>query len=179
MRGWRSISVVALLLLGSVIMAFPFYWMAVTSLSSPTDASAAASAKTFNWIPTELHTTNYPEALRKIGSKPWIGFFDAVSNTVVITTLCVIGQVAAPRRPERLLVGGQVHDLRPVGIVKQRFQGGSDVIDGTEMVAGQLHLGKHNPAVEVLQGVVSRKGVDLGWRRMTKKNRNQDIRPLQ
>ena len=93
MRGWRSISVVALLLLGSIIMAFPFYWMAVTSLSSPTDASAAASAKTFNWIPTELHTANYPAALRKIGSKPWIGFFDAVSNTVVITTLCVIGQV--------------------------------------------------------------------------------------
>ena len=85
--------VLILLLLGSVVMAFPFYWMLVTSVASPAEASAAASAKTFSWLPTDPYFSNYPEALRKIGSKPWIGFIDAISNTVVLTTLCVIGQV--------------------------------------------------------------------------------------
>ncbi len=93
MRGTKKTIVVVLLLLGSVVMAFPFYWMLVTSVASPAEASAAASAKTFSWLPLHPHGSNYPEALRMIGSKPWIGFFDALSNTVVITTLCVIGQV--------------------------------------------------------------------------------------
>jgi ABC-type glycerol-3-phosphate transport system permease component len=93
MSGWTKTLLIILLLLGSVVMAFPFYWMAVTSVASPAEASAAASAETFSWLPTDPHISNYPEALRKIGSKPWIGFLDALSNTVVITTLCVIGQV--------------------------------------------------------------------------------------
>jgi multiple sugar transport system permease protein len=88
----RGIVVLALII-GTVIMAFPFYWMAVTSVATSGQASAAASAKTFNWLPTDPQLGNYPEALRKMGSKPWIGFLDALANTVVITTLCVIGQV--------------------------------------------------------------------------------------
>jgi len=93
MRSQATWFALALLLAGSVIMLFPFYWMVVTSLASPAEASAAASARTFHWIPSSPHFQNYPTALRKIGSREWGGFLDALSNTVVITTLCVIGQV--------------------------------------------------------------------------------------
>ena len=83
----------AILLLGSVIMIFPFYWMTLTSLATSAEASAAASAKTFHWLPSDPQFSNYPAAIKKIGSKPWTGFIDALANTVVITTFCVLGQV--------------------------------------------------------------------------------------
>jgi multiple sugar transport system permease protein len=89
----KKITVVLLLLLGSVIMVFPFYWMFVTSLASPAEASAAASARTFSWVPRDPEFSNYPTALRKMGSAEWVGFFDAFANTVVITALSVVGQV--------------------------------------------------------------------------------------
>ena len=89
----RSALAFAALLAGSIIMAFPFYWMGVTSLSTTAEAGASGSATTFAWIPTDPQFHNYPAALRRVGSKPWIGFVDAMSNTVVITTLCVIGAV--------------------------------------------------------------------------------------
>jgi multiple sugar transport system permease protein len=84
---------IAILLLGSVIMVFPFYWMTATSLASPAQAAESASARSFHWLPTDPQWSNYPHALQKIGSRPWYGFLDALSNTIVITTLCVIGQV--------------------------------------------------------------------------------------
>ncbi len=123
MAGARFLAVLALLL-GSVIMAFPFYWMTVTSLASKAQAAESATASTFNWIPTDPHFSNYPAAMKRMGSNPnwpgptpitswestkqlltspgtWFsrigtqyrGAIDALSNTVVITTLCVIGQV--------------------------------------------------------------------------------------
>lgn len=88
-----NILAIATLLLGSIIMAFPFYWMTVTSLANAAQAAESASARTFQWLPTDPQWNNYPRALQKVGSKPWIGFLDALANTVVITTLCVIGQV--------------------------------------------------------------------------------------
>lgn len=95
MRIFRTILIVAGLLIGSVVMAFPFYWMTVTSLASAQDAAGAATAAGFKWIPTNPQFENYPAALRKIGSREWYGFFDALSNTVVITSLCVLGQVVS------------------------------------------------------------------------------------
>lgn len=93
-RGQAStIGVMALLLLGSVVMLFPFWWMTVTSLSTPAEASASSTAATFNWWPGDPQWNNYPAALGKMGSRPWYGFLDALSNTVVVTTLSVIGQV--------------------------------------------------------------------------------------
>jgi multiple sugar transport system permease protein len=88
-----GLTVALLLVLGTVIMVFPFYWMAVTSLATPAEAGASGSAATFNWIPTHPQFRNYPTALRKMGSQQWRGFADALANSVVITTLCVIGQV--------------------------------------------------------------------------------------
>lgn len=114
-----TFTAVVLLLAGSVVMLFPFYWMAVTSLSTAAEAARSASVTTFNWIPRDPQWGNYPRALAKIGSQAappderpapagWLGragrwltdltrryrgFVDALSNTVVITTLCVVGQV--------------------------------------------------------------------------------------
>ncbi len=92
-RRLSNAMVLAILLLGSVIMLFPFWWMAVTSLSTPAEASASSSAETFRWLPGDPQWLNYPEALRRMGSHPWHGFLDALSNTVIVTTLSVIGQV--------------------------------------------------------------------------------------
>ncbi len=75
-------------------MLFPLWWMFVISLSTPGEASAAAaSVESFSWWPRTWKFSNYPEALRAMGSREWLGFIDAFSNTVVITTLSVIGQV--------------------------------------------------------------------------------------
>lgn len=92
-RRVSNILVLAILLFGSVLMLFPFWWMAVTSLSTPAEASASSTAATFKWWPRDPQWGNYAEALRKIGSRPWHSFFDALSNTVIVTTLSVIGQV--------------------------------------------------------------------------------------
>ena len=91
----RHVKMLAMLVLlfGSGVMLFPFWWMLVTSLSSPAEASASASATTFHWWPRDPHWSNYPQALARMGSRPWEGFKDALANTVVITTLSVIGQV--------------------------------------------------------------------------------------
>jgi multiple sugar transport system permease protein len=67
MSGRTRTLVIIPLLLGSVMMAFPFYWMFVTNLASPAEASAAASAKTFKWLPSNPHWNNYPTALQKMG----------------------------------------------------------------------------------------------------------------
>lgn len=113
----RAITLTALLL-GSALMIFPFWWMLVTSLSTPAEASASGSAATFNWWPRSPQWHNYADALRKFTADPnapaapsdagWLaaawagvvqvtrdyrGFLDAFSNTVVITLLCVVGQV--------------------------------------------------------------------------------------
>lgn len=87
--------VLALLLLGSFVMMFPFWWMFVTSLSTPAEASASASASSFRWWPQDPQWHNYPDALQRMGSQPWIGFKDALANTVFITALVVFGQVVS------------------------------------------------------------------------------------
>ncbi|MCC6358488.1 MAG: carbohydrate ABC transporter permease [Phycisphaerales bacterium] len=88
----RQLALLALLL-GTVVMIFPFYWMAITSLATPAQAAESASVSTFHWIPTDPQFSNYSGALKRIGSTPWKGFLDALANTVVVTTLCVVGQV--------------------------------------------------------------------------------------
>lgn len=109
----------AALLFGSLIMLFPFWWMLTTSLSTAAEASTAASASGFRWWPTDPQWNNYPDALKRFGAaematpeslaaaqqrggslgwlwerlRPSTGFLDALANTVVITVLCVIGQI--------------------------------------------------------------------------------------
>jgi multiple sugar transport system permease protein len=68
--------------------------MVCVSFSSPADASAAATGmEHFNWWPDFGNWRNYPDALEHMGSTPWLGFLDALANTVVVTVLSVVGQV--------------------------------------------------------------------------------------
>lgn len=83
--------VATILVVGSLVMVFPFWWMFVTSLS--TEALATEAASGFRAWPTDPQWHNYPDALRRMGSQPWRGFLDALANTVVVTTLCVVGQI--------------------------------------------------------------------------------------
>lgn len=80
-----------LLAAGSVAMLLPFWWMLVTSFASAEDA--ATSGSTMALWPRSLHPGNYVEALQRIGSERWIGFVDALANTVFITAFVVAGQV--------------------------------------------------------------------------------------
>lgn len=90
-----TIAVFVALVAGSLIMLFPLWWMLSVSLSTPAEASAAAtSLSDFNWMPRLANWRNYPDALRNMGSRqPWQGFLDALANTIVVTVLSVIGQV--------------------------------------------------------------------------------------
>jgi len=116
----RKLLVAGLLLLGSLVMLFPLWWMLAVSFSTPAEASAAAtSGGQFNWRPNLANWRNYPDALRQMGvnppaaalpepprgwveaawrrvaafSSPYRGFLDASANTIVVTVLSVIGQV--------------------------------------------------------------------------------------
>ncbi len=117
-RTSTQIAILTLLLAGSLTMIMPFWWMTVTSLSTSEEAGRSASG--FRFWPDEAQWSNYPEALRRVGSnapetpsadapasfrermawywqrwRPSSGFLDALANTVVITTLVVVGQVVS------------------------------------------------------------------------------------
>lgn len=97
--------VTAALLIGSVVMLFPLWWMFVVSLSSPGDAAASANVESLRLWPREWNWHNYPDAVMRIGSgraadepasasfSPSDAFKDALANTIVITVLSVLGQV--------------------------------------------------------------------------------------
>ncbi len=95
MSAARKIIVHGLLVIGSLIMLFPLWWMFVISLSTPGEASAAAAGTTgLSVIPTSFEWRNYASALRSMGSgDPWMGFIDALANTVLVTSLSVLGQL--------------------------------------------------------------------------------------
>lgn len=102
--------VYALLAAGTLVLLFPLWWMVVVSLSTPGEALASVSGiQSFNFLPRSPQWHNYIDALKGMGSVreavrdqvyvekemvgDWTGFLDALSNTVVITMLCVLGQV--------------------------------------------------------------------------------------
>jgi len=91
----RKAIVCALLTLGALALLFPLWWMIVVSLTPGGRAAVAtASVETFTWWPRDPQFHNYADALSRMGSRePWRGFLDAFCNTVVVTTLCVIGQI--------------------------------------------------------------------------------------
>lgn len=109
--------VYAALAAGAALMLFPLWWMFVVSMASPDEASTSATTTSGVRVwPSAFRWENYPAALERMGANPEVpppppgwwpalahriatfpqryqGFLDAFSNTVVITTLCVVGQV--------------------------------------------------------------------------------------
>lgn len=116
---------------GSVLFIFPLWWMAVVSLETPDRAGAAVtgSGGLALW-PAEPQWANYAEAIRETGSTPWQGFQDALANSIVITTLVVLGTVLSSS-----LVG--------YAFARLRFRGNRPlflVMLATMMLPGQVTL---------------------------------------
>ncbi len=76
-------AIYAILLLGAVLVFFPFAWTISTSLK--TEQQTLAYPPT--WVPDPVQWENYPEALT---ARPFGRYY---VNTTIITTLSVIGQV--------------------------------------------------------------------------------------
>jgi multiple sugar transport system permease protein len=82
------------LTLGSAIFLFPLWWMTVVSLETPDRAGAAVTGGAgLELWPDTAQWHNYATAIRETGSRPWLGFLDALANSIVITVLVVIGTV--------------------------------------------------------------------------------------
>ncbi|MCP3914097.1 MAG: carbohydrate ABC transporter permease [bacterium] len=82
------------LVLGSLVMMFPLWWMLNISLATPERAGAATvSTDALRLWPSDPQWSNYPEAMREVGSREWVGFLDALTNSVVVTTITVIATV--------------------------------------------------------------------------------------
>ncbi|MDP6849577.1 MAG: carbohydrate ABC transporter permease [Planctomycetota bacterium] len=81
------------LVLGAGVMLFPLWWMFVVSLENAGRAGAAAAGGEVALWPTVANWSNYTDALRELGARPWDSFLDAFANSVVVTVLVVIGQV--------------------------------------------------------------------------------------
>jgi ABC-type glycerol-3-phosphate transport system permease component len=73
----------AVLLAGAALLIIPFIFMVSSSLKT----EAAVNGGDMAVIPAHPQWQNYPRALAKMQFTP------ALANTIVITTLCVIGQV--------------------------------------------------------------------------------------
>ena len=97
----------ALLVGGAVLLLVPFFWLVSNSLKTDQEVS-----KISQLLPAVPQWGNYPEALRRLGMTVdgWAVYFPALSNTVVVTVLCVLGQVLSSS-----LVG--------YGFARYRFQG--------------------------------------------------------
>ena len=82
-----------LLLLGTVVMLFPLWWMTVVSLMSETQAKQSMGAGEILPVPRSLEWGNYADAIREVGTDPWSGFLDALANSIVVTVLVVLGTI--------------------------------------------------------------------------------------
>lgn len=83
MYAWLAYS---LLLMGSLVFIVPFYFVVVGSLKTDVQVQAGDFLTPPQSL-ADVQWSNYPAALMQMG------FLPALSNTVVITVLCVIGQV--------------------------------------------------------------------------------------
>ena len=94
MRSLRPWLQGALLAAGSVVFLFPLWWMVVVSLETPERAGAAMTGSDGIALwPRSPQWGNYAQALAEMGSEPWVGFINALANSIVVTTLVVVGTV--------------------------------------------------------------------------------------
>lgn len=86
--GAETIVAYVLLIGGSILFLIPFYFVVNASLKT----EAQVNAGDFTMPPTsiaDVRLLNYPRSL----APDKMNFWPALSNTVVITTLCVVGQI--------------------------------------------------------------------------------------
>ena len=89
----RTLSFIGLVC-GTAIIVFPLLWMVLVSLLTPDRAQAATvSGDLTKLFPNNPQWNNFPDALSQMGSVRWKGFFDALANSIVVTTLVVTGTV--------------------------------------------------------------------------------------
>ena len=82
------------MVIGAAAMLFPLWWMTALSLETEQRAGAAlASGSPWETIPTDPQFGNYATAMREVGTEPWRGFLDAMANSIVVTTLVVLGTI--------------------------------------------------------------------------------------
>ncbi|HCA38345.1 MAG: carbohydrate ABC transporter permease [Phycisphaerales bacterium] len=82
------------LVLGAVLMLFPLWWMLVVSLETEQRAGMAMLGGDVVQVwPQDPQWHNYTDAMREVGSVPWISFLDALANSIVVTVLVIIGTV--------------------------------------------------------------------------------------
>jgi multiple sugar transport system permease protein len=119
------------LVMGTAAFVFPLWWMAVVSLETPDRAEAAVTGSAgIALFPPNPQPGNYLDAIRETGSTPWMGFVDALSNSIVVTVLVVIGTVLSSS-----LVG--------YAFARLRFRGSNPlflVMLGTMMLPGQVTM---------------------------------------
>ena len=82
------------LLLGAVLMLFPLWWMLVVSLETEQRAGMAMLGGDVVQVwPEDPQWHNYSDAMREVGSTPWVSFLDALANSIVVTVSVIIGTV--------------------------------------------------------------------------------------
>jgi ABC-type glycerol-3-phosphate transport system permease component len=137
----RTLSFIGLVC-GTAIIVFPLLWMVLVSLLTPDRAQAATvSGDLTKLFPNDPQWNNFLDALSQMGSVRWKGFFDALANSIVVTTLVVTGTVLSSS-----LVG--------FALARIRFRGNNALfllMLGTMMLPGQVtisksRMGGHNSA---------------------------------
>jgi len=94
MHPFAAAGVYALLALGTIVMVAPLLWMLLVSLQDEAGAlRATVTADPTRLIPRDPQWSNYAESLRRMGSEPWVGFLDALSNSIIVTALVTLGTV--------------------------------------------------------------------------------------
>lgn len=99
-------AVYALLVVGAVVLLVPFGWMIAASLTTAPAVAAGDTTEMIQSVLDDPQWGNYPDALRDLGMQIDPGddgqvgvldiarvHFPALSNTIVITVLCIAGQV--------------------------------------------------------------------------------------
>ncbi len=126
----RTLSFIGLVC-GTAIIVFPLLWMVLVSLLTPDRAQAATvSGDLTKLFPNDPQWNNFSDALSQMGSVRWKGFFDALANSIVVTTLVVTGTVLSSS-----LVG--------FALARIRFRGNNALfllMLGTMMLPGQVTM---------------------------------------
>lgn len=84
-RTLRSLGLHGVLILGSLAMLFPFFWMVMLSLGTQQQLFKLPP----QWLPDTLHWENYVAGLTQFN------FLRALGNTLFITGLALIGQLVS------------------------------------------------------------------------------------